>query len=75
MPILQDTDDFEDGAVLQTLLDNGNLTVVVETQNGTDSVFITSYGSEAAVVTPPAYACNVSLPTCACKCTVAHQPG
>lgn len=33
---------------------------MIEDTNGTDAIFVVSYGSEAEIVTPPAYACNAS---------------
>ena len=34
---------------------------MTEVANDTEAIFVVSYGSEAEIVTPPAYACNVSL--------------
>ncbi|KAL0022767.1 hypothetical protein WJX79_002551 [Trebouxia sp. C0005] len=52
---------FYDGQNLPTLFPNNNLTVMIEETNRTDAIFVTSYGSEAEIVTPPAYACNASM--------------
>ena len=58
---LQGLSSFHDGQVLPTLFPNNNLTVMVDEANNTEAIFIVSYGSEAEIVTPPAYACNVRL--------------
>lgn len=49
-----------DGEVLPTMLENSNVTIMVDEINNTDIVTVVSYASEATVVTPAAYACNVS---------------
>lgn len=62
--------------VLPTLLDSANLTIMADEVNSTEVVTVVSYGSEATVVTPAAYACNVSQPipsvplcsSCQCCC-------
>lgn len=58
---LQGLSSFYDGQNLPTLFPNNNLTVMIEETNRTDAIFVTSYGSEAEIVTPPAYACNASI--------------
>ena len=45
---------------LYTDLSGANLTISTETVNNTETVTVISYGSEATIVTPAAYACNVS---------------
>ena len=60
---VQNFSDFRDGEVLSTLTPAANLTVYVNEINGTESVYIESYGTEVMVITPPAYACNVN-PSC-----------
>lgn len=60
---VQNFSDFRDGEVLSTLTPAANLTIYVDEINGTESVYIESYGTEVMVITPPAYACNVS-PSC-----------
>lgn len=59
---LQTESDFVDGEVLPTLLMGSNLTILVDEVNSTEIVTVVSYASEAIVVTPAAYACNVSVP-------------
>lgn len=62
--------------VFPTLLDNANVTIMADEVNSTEVVTVVSYGSEATVVTPAAYACNVSQPipsaplcsSCQCCC-------
>ena len=49
-----------DGEVLPTMLDNSNVTIMVDEVNNTEIVTVVSYASEASVVTPATYACNVS---------------
>ena len=49
-----------DTITLSTLLENANLTIMADEVNSTEVVTVMSYGSEATVVTPAAYACNVS---------------
>lgn len=59
--LLQESSDFSDDQVsLPTLLPANNLTVMFDDTNSTDTIFVVSYGSEAEVITPPMYACNVS---------------
>lgn len=55
----QELADFEDGQVLNTLLEDYNLTVHVDVTNGADIVTLESFGSIATIITPPQYACNV----------------
>lgn len=50
-----------DDITLPTLLENANLTIMTDEVNSTEVITVVSYGSEATVVTPAAYACNVSL--------------
>ncbi len=57
---LQGLSSFYDGQNLPTLFPENNLTVMIEETNKTDAIFLISYGSEAQIVTPPAYACNAS---------------
>lgn len=60
---LQTLDDFEDGENLPTVLTStldDNLTAIVEEVNNQTQVLIASFGSVVRIVTPPAYACNVS---------------
>ena len=52
--------DDVDTITLPTLLENANLTIMADEVNSTEVVTVMSYGSEATVVTPAAYACNVS---------------
>ena len=49
-----------DSEVLPTMLENSNVTIMVDEVNNTEIVTVISYASEATVVTPAAYACNVS---------------
>ena len=58
---MQGLSSFYDGQVLPTLFPNNNLSIMIEAANDTEAIFVVSYGSEAEIVTPPAYACNVSL--------------
>lgn len=63
---LQTLDEFEDGQNLPTLLTStldDNLTAIVEDINNQTQVLIASFGTIVRIVTPPAYACNVS-PAC-----------
>lgn len=57
---LQSESDFMDGEVLPTMLENANLTIMLDEVNNTEVVTVVSYASEATIVTPAAYACNVS---------------
>lgn len=57
---LQSESNFIDGEVLPTMLENSNVTIMVDEVNNTEIVTVISYASEATVVTPAAYACNVS---------------
>ena len=57
---LQSASDFMDGQVLPTTLENSNLTIMVDEVNNTEFVTVVSYAAEADIVTPAAYACNVS---------------
>ncbi|KAL0052238.1 hypothetical protein WJX82_010393 [Trebouxia sp. C0006] len=52
---------FYDGQILPTLFPKNNLTVMIEETNKTEAIFLISYGSEAEIVTPPAYACNIII--------------
>ena len=56
---MQDESTFYDGQVLPTLYSGGNLTVITDEVNGTEQIIIVSPASEAAITTPPIYACNV----------------
>lgn len=56
---LQDYSEFYDGQVLPTLYSGGNLTVITDEVNGTEQIIIVSPASEATIITPPIYACNV----------------
>ena len=60
---MQDPSSFVDDEVLPTL-EGGNLTVVLDEVNGTETVTVISPGSEGTIVTPPQYACNVSPSAC-----------
>ena len=60
---VQNFSDFQDGEILSTLTPAANLTIYVDEINGTEAVYIESYGTEVMIITPPAYACNVS-PIC-----------
>ena len=51
-----------DGEVLPTMLENSNVTIMVDEVNNTEVVTVVSYAAEATIVTPAAYACNVSSP-------------
>ena len=57
--VLQDYNEFYDGQVLPTLYSGGNLTVITDNVNGTEQIIIVSPASEAMIITPPIYACNV----------------
>ena len=61
-----------DMITLPTLLTDANVTIMADEVNSTEVVTIMSFGSEATVVTPASYACNVSLlpPICYCSCFV-----
>ena len=58
---MQELADFEDGQVLTTLLPDMNLTVHVDITNDTETVTLESFGALSTIVTPPQYACNVSI--------------
>ena len=61
-----------DGEVLPTL-EGGNLTVFTETVNGAEQITIISPGSEGTIITPPQYACHVSLAAAtALHCVLLH---
>lgn len=60
MSVLQSESDFRDGEVLPTSLRGSNLTIVTDEVNNTEYITVVGYASEATVVTPAAYACNVS---------------
>lgn len=53
--------DFQDGEILSTLTPAANLTIYVDEINGTEAVYIESYGTEVMIITPPAYACNLVI--------------
>lgn len=57
---VQSESDFMDGEVLPTMLENSNVTIMVDEVNNTEVVTVVSYAAEATIVTPAAYACNVS---------------
>jgi len=61
---LQNFSDFRDGEMLSTLTPAANLTIFVDEINSTESIYIETYGTEVMVITPPAYACNVSRSCC-----------
>lgn len=46
--------------VLPTMLAGTNLTIITDEINGTEYVTVESFGSETTIVTPAAFACNVS---------------
>lgn len=55
---------------LPTLLDGANITIMTDDINSTEVVTVMSFASEATVVTPAAFACNVSqLLSSLCSCT------
>ena len=58
---LQNLGSFTDGSVLPTFLEGTNVTIATETVNGTETVMVDSYGAETTIVTPAAFACDVSL--------------
>lgn len=60
---MQETSDFYDDQVLPTLFQDNNLTVKVYNRQNAEkaAISIVSYASEAKFITPPMYACNVSL--------------
>lgn len=77
-----------DMVTLPTLLDGANITIMTDEVNSTEVVTVMSFASEATVVTPAAFACNVSLllsflcdpvhaveiaSSSACTCLKAHQ--
>ncbi len=47
--------------VLPTMLAGTNLTIITDEINGTEYITVESFGSETTIVTPAAFACNVSL--------------
>ena len=47
--------------VLPTVLRDANITLMGEEVNSTEVITVVSYASEATVVTPAAFACNVSI--------------
>ena len=49
-----------DTVTLPTLLTGANLTIMTDEVNSTEVVTVVSFASEATIVTPPAFACNVS---------------
>ena len=61
LAVLQTLGSFVDGSVLPTFLEGTNVTIATETVNGTETVMVDSYGADTTIVTPAAYACNVSL--------------
>lgn len=50
-----------DMITLPTLLTGANLTIMTDEVNSTEVVTVMSFGSEATIVTPASFACNVSL--------------
>lgn len=46
--------------ILPTMLAGNNLTIVTDEINGTEYITVESFGSETTIVTPAAFACNVS---------------
>ena len=71
---MQNFSDFQDGEVLSTLTPAANLTIYVDEINSTESVYIETYGTEVMVITPPAYACNVSPSCCQSHGCVSTAP-
>lgn len=67
---MQNLNSFTDGAVLPTMLEGTNVTIATETVNRTLTVMVNSYGADTTIVTPAAYACNVSDTCCYCDPTV-----
>ena len=69
--VLQSESAFADGEVLPTSLRGSNLTIVTDEVNNTEYITVVGYASEATIVTPAAYACNVShtCPSC-CPCSL-----
>ena len=49
-----------DMITLPTLLPEANVTIMTDEVNSTEVVTVVSFASEATVVTPAAFACNVS---------------
>jgi len=47
--------------VLPTMLAGTNLTIITDEINGTEYITVESFSSETTIVTPAAFACNVSL--------------
>lgn len=58
---MQNLDDFQSGQLLPTFNSSTQLSVLAEEMNGRKRVIIQSPGSAGTIVTPPNYACNVSL--------------
>nr|QOL01189.1 putative extracellular protein TR9_002 [Trebouxia lynnae] len=52
---------FADGEVLPTSLRGSNLTIVTDEVNNTEYITVVGYASEATIVTPAAYACNLVI--------------
>lgn len=46
------------------MLAGTNLTIMTDEINGTEYITVDSFGAEVTIVTPAAFACNVSSPTC-----------
>ena len=57
---MQSESAFTDGEVLPTTLRRSNLTIIVDEVNSTEIITVLSYAAEATIVTPAAFACNVS---------------
>lgn len=61
---LQSESSFTDNQVLPTMLASTNLTIMTDEINGTEYITVDSFGAEATIVTPAAFACNVSVLAC-----------
>lgn len=46
------------------MLAGTNLTIMTDEINGTEYITVDSFGAEVTIVTPAAFACNVSSPAC-----------
>lgn len=53
--------DFVDGEVLPTVLEGSNITTLIDEVNNTETVTVVSFASEATIVTPATYACNLVI--------------
>ena len=60
---MQTTTDFHNGESLPTFLEGQNVTVIFQQVNTTEVITIQSPGSAGHILTPPNYACNVSMIT------------